>query len=52
LGLKAAGVTALALFFIFMVICWGACGWRPLKRRDLSKGGDVRWQKIRSVAWK
>ncbi|GIK37491.1 MAG: hypothetical protein BroJett011_13240 [Chloroflexota bacterium] len=29
-GLKVAAVTALVLFFVMMVICWGICGWKAL----------------------
>ena len=28
LGLKAAGIVALALFFVAMALCWGICGWK------------------------
>jgi hypothetical protein len=30
-GLNAAGVVALALLFVAMAVCWGACGWQVLK---------------------
>jgi len=30
-GLKVAGVVAVALFFIALVVCWGSCGWKALK---------------------
>jgi hypothetical protein len=30
-GLNAAGVVALALLFVAMAVCWGACGWKVLK---------------------
>ena len=32
-GLKVAEVVALALFFVALAICWGACGWRVFKGR-------------------
>lgn len=31
LGLGAAGVVALALLFVALAMCWGACGWNVLK---------------------
>ena len=30
-GLNAAGLVALALLFVAMAMCWGACGWKVLK---------------------
>jgi len=30
-GLNAAGLVALALLFVAMAMCWGACGWKFLK---------------------
>jgi hypothetical protein len=30
-GLKTAGAVAVALFFVAMAICWGACGWKAFK---------------------
>ncbi len=31
LGLRVAGAVAIILFFVAMVICWGACGWKAFK---------------------
>ena len=31
LGLNAAGLVAIALLFLAMAMCWGACGWKVLK---------------------
>ena len=36
-GWWAAGVTALALFFVFLVICWGVCGWKIANSQDNPK---------------
>ena len=27
-GLTVAGIVALALFFVDLVVCWGICGWK------------------------
>ena len=31
-GLRTASAVAVALFFVVMAICWGACGWKAFKR--------------------
>ena len=31
LGLKVAGVVALILLVIAMIVCWGICGWKVFK---------------------
>lgn len=33
LGLKAAGIVALLLFFVALAICWGICSWRVFQDR-------------------
>lgn len=33
LGLEAAGVVALVLFFTVLAICWGVCHWKILQNR-------------------
>lgn len=33
LGLKAAGLAALALFVAVLAICWGVCSWKAFSDR-------------------
>ncbi len=33
LGLTAAGIVALALLFVAMVLCWGVCSWKVFQDR-------------------
>ena len=33
LGLKAAGLVALLLFFATLAICWGVCSWKVFQDR-------------------
>ena len=42
LGIKAAGVGALALLIVALAMCWDICGGKVLQdpRRHLTKGGD------------
>jgi hypothetical protein len=34
LGLQAAGIAALVLFFAALAICWGMCSWKVFQDRD------------------
>ncbi len=40
LGLRAAAITALGLFILFMAICWGICGWKVRKNTHRSSVGS------------
>jgi hypothetical protein len=30
-GIRTASEAAVALFFVAMALCWGACGWKAFK---------------------
>jgi len=36
-GLKMAGIVALVLFLVVMLMCWGVCGWK-VSQRDTEHG--------------
>jgi hypothetical protein len=33
LGLRAAAIVIIVLFFVAMAICWGICGWKAVRPR-------------------